>query len=110
MDLNVPGLLDDHPVLYFLHTVYVFGEFGGQLDFGCVAGLAMQCNHTILRHDLGIEGTGRAVIEQRHRYFFFIIRFAGFFSPISMCIFFMFLNCSSVMMPRISFMDFNISR
>jgi hypothetical protein len=25
------GLLDRHPVLYFLHTVYIFGEFGGQV-------------------------------------------------------------------------------
>ena len=42
---------------------------------------------------------------------FFIIFFAGFFSPIFMdIIFFIFLNCSSVKRVRISFMAFNISR
>ena len=29
-------------------------------------GLAAQCNHTLLRGDRGIEGAGRAVIQQRH--------------------------------------------
>jgi hypothetical protein len=44
-------------------------------------------------------------------YFFFIVLFAGFFSPIFMgIIFFIFLNCSSVKLVRISFMAFNISR
>ena len=33
------GLLDGHPVLYTLHTVYIVGEFGGQVQFVCVAGL-----------------------------------------------------------------------
>jgi len=55
-------LLYGHPVLYTLHTVYIVGEFGGQAHFGCVAGLATQCNHTLLRGDRGIEDTGRAVI------------------------------------------------
>ena len=42
---------------------------------------------------------------------FFIIFFAGFFSPIIMgIIFFIFLNCSSVKIVRISFMAFTISR
>ena len=56
------GLLDGHPVIYALHTVYVVDEFGDQVLFGCVAGLAIQCDHAKLRLDLGIEGTGRAVI------------------------------------------------
>lgn len=41
---------------------------------------------------------------------FFIIFFAGFFPPIFMdIIFFIFLNCSSVKIVRISFMAFTIS-
>ena len=44
-------------------------------------------------------------------YGFFIIFFAGFFSPVFMgIIFFIFLNCSSVKIVRISFMAFNISK
>jgi hypothetical protein len=39
------GLLDSHPVLYALHIVYVVGKFGGLVQFGCVAGLAVQCDH-----------------------------------------------------------------
>src|SRR5512141_1116752 len=35
------GLLDGHPVRYALHTVYVIGEFGGQVLFGCVLCLAI---------------------------------------------------------------------
>jgi hypothetical protein len=42
------GLLDCHPVLYTLHTVYVVGEFGGQFQFGCVADVVTQCNHILL--------------------------------------------------------------
>ena len=38
-------LLDSHPVLYTLHAVYVVGEFGGQVLFGCVFRLATQCNN-----------------------------------------------------------------
>lgn len=41
---------------------------------------------------------------------FFIIFLAGFFVPISMDIFFIFLNCSSVRIVRFSFMAVNISR
>jgi hypothetical protein len=37
-------LLDGHPVLYTLYDVYFVGEFGGQVQFGCVAGLATQYN------------------------------------------------------------------
>ena len=44
-------------------------------------------------------------------YCFFIVFFAGFFSSIFMgIIFFIFLNCSSVKIVRISFMAFNISK
>ena len=39
------GLPDGHPVLYTLHAVYVVGEFGGQVLFGCVFRLATQCNN-----------------------------------------------------------------
>jgi hypothetical protein len=34
------GLLDDHLVLYALHTVYVVDVFGGQVLFHCGFGLA----------------------------------------------------------------------
>ena len=44
-------------------------------------------------------------------YCFFIVFFAGFFSSAFMgIIFFIFLNCSSVKIVRISFMAFNISK
>ena len=49
-------------------------------------------------------------------YCFFIVFFPGFFSPVFMgiifmdIIFFIFLNCSSVKIVRISFMAFNISK
>ena len=56
------GLLDGHLVLYTLHTVYVVGEFGGQAQFGGVGGLTLQCYHTPLRGNRGIDGAGRAVI------------------------------------------------
>ena len=59
-----------------------------------------------------MKTAGRGVCPSRpsHRYFF-IVFFAGFFPPIFMdIIFFIFLNCSSVKMVRISFMAFNISR
>ena len=59
-------LLYGHPVLYFLYAVNVVGVFGGQVQFGCIAGLATQCYDTLLRSDRGLEGTGRAVIEQTH--------------------------------------------
>ena len=43
-------------VLYTLHTVYVVGEFGGQVRFGCVAGLTIQGDVAIVRLDLGVNG------------------------------------------------------
>jgi len=52
---------DGHPVLYPLHTVYVLGEFSGQVQFSYVAGLAIQGDHATLCLNLGIEGAGRAV-------------------------------------------------
>jgi hypothetical protein len=104
------GGLDCHPVLYFLHSVYFFVKLGCQVHFGCVGGFAAQFNRPLLRLDLCIEGAGLAIIEERHRHFLRIFRIAGFFSPISMCIFFILLNCSSVKMPRISFIAVNISR
>jgi hypothetical protein len=42
------GLPDGHPVIYALHAGYVVGEFGGQVQFGCVVGLAIQCDHALL--------------------------------------------------------------
>ena len=32
------------PDRYTLHAIYVVGEFGGQVQFGCIAGLATQYN------------------------------------------------------------------
>ena len=48
-------LLDGHPVLYTLHTVYVVGEFGGRVQFGYVAGLTIQCDHATVRLDHGFH-------------------------------------------------------
>ena len=59
------GLLDGHPVLYTLHTVYVVGEFGGQVQFGCIAGFTIQRDVAIVRLDLGVNGAGRSMIQQR---------------------------------------------
>jgi hypothetical protein len=55
--------------------------------------------------------TSEKGISYLNYYFFFIILFAGFFSPAFMYISFsFFLNCSSVKIARISFMAFNISK
>jgi len=44
-------LLDGHPVIDTLHTVYVVSVFGGQIFFGCAAGLATQRDYSALRFD-----------------------------------------------------------
>jgi len=60
------GLLDGHLVLYALHTLYVVDEFADQVFFGCIPGLATQRDHAIVRLDFGVDGTGRAMEQQRH--------------------------------------------
>ena len=59
------GLFDGHPVLDTIHTVYIVGEFGGQILFGNVVGFALQCDVAIVCLDLGINSARRAVKQQR---------------------------------------------
>jgi len=47
-------LLDGHPVLYALHTLYIFDEFGRQVFFGCIPGLAAQRDYAMFCLDCGV--------------------------------------------------------
>ena len=44
-------LLDGHPVIYTLHTIYIIGKFGSQIHFGSAFRLATQRDHAALRLD-----------------------------------------------------------
>ena len=51
-------LIDRHPVFGALHALDVTENFGGQVDFGSIPGLATQGDYAILCLDLGMSGAG----------------------------------------------------
>ena len=58
-ELKLPN---GHPVLYALYTLYILDEIDHQILFGCVLGIAAQCDLDALHRNRGMDSTHRAMI------------------------------------------------